>query len=144
MVAERQQRYPKGTYRLSLPRRGTQAGYSAVNLLTREHLSADSFWALMRAIDRDLDSTRFPQYTVKLRTWGGRAQTGPQAPAAWESSSRRLRPATAAEPPGAGGRPFLLQVIHRDNATWQGALQALDGSPMQPFASELELIQLIG
>ena len=143
MVAEREQRYPKGSYRLTVPKKGSQAGFSAVNLITRERLIASSFWALMRAIDRDLDRTRFPQYTVKLRTWGGKAAAHEQALNAGAGSSGTPQPVQALQEKTPEGG-FLLRVIHRDNATWQGALQKLDGSPMTPFASELELIKLLG
>lgn len=38
---------------------------------------------------------------------------------------------------------FLVTVNTRQNSTWQGWLDWMDGSPRQPFNSALELIRLI-
>ena len=42
-----------------------------------------------------------------------------------------------------GGDAFLIHVHHRQNATWQGSVQWLEGQKTKPFRSLLELITLM-
>ena len=40
-------------------------------------------------------------------------------------------------------RAFVVQILSRENATWQGTVTWLDGKKTQPFRSALELLRLI-
>ena len=42
-----------------------------------------------------------------------------------------------------GGATFLVRVLFRQNASWQGSIQWLDGKASRPFRSLLEMILLI-
>lgn len=42
-----------------------------------------------------------------------------------------------------GGATFLVRILFRQNATWQGTIQWLDGKTNRPFRSLLEMILLI-
>lgn len=42
-----------------------------------------------------------------------------------------------------GGESFLIRVQYQENATWQGAIQWLDGRKTQTFRSLLEMTMLI-
>ncbi|MCL2496363.1 MAG: hypothetical protein FWF04_02975 [Clostridiales bacterium] len=38
---------------------------------------------------------------------------------------------------------FIIHILARQNASWQGVLEWLDGQPRQVFKSELELVRLL-
>ena len=40
-------------------------------------------------------------------------------------------------------RAFVVQILSRENATWQGTVTWLDGKKTQPFRSALELLRLM-
>ena len=43
----------------------------------------------------------------------------------------------------AGRESFLIQVLDRQNATWQGTVTWTEGKREQPFRSALELLKLM-
>ncbi|QGU00284.1 hypothetical protein SYNTR_1690 [Candidatus Syntrophocurvum alkaliphilum] len=42
-----------------------------------------------------------------------------------------------------GGTTFLIRIYYRQNMSWQGVIQWLDGRKSMPFRSELEMIMLL-
>ena len=40
-------------------------------------------------------------------------------------------------------RTFVIHILNRQNATWQGTVTWLDGKQTRPFRSALELIRLM-
>ena len=40
-------------------------------------------------------------------------------------------------------KAFVVQILSRENATWQGTVTWLDGKKTQPFRSALELLRLM-
>lgn len=40
-------------------------------------------------------------------------------------------------------KAFVVQILSRENATWQGTVTWLDGKRTQPFRSTLELLRLM-
>ena len=40
-------------------------------------------------------------------------------------------------------KAFVVQILSRENATWQGTVTWLDGKQTRPFRSALELIRLM-
>lgn len=40
-------------------------------------------------------------------------------------------------------RTFVIHILNRQNATWQGTVTWLDGKRTRPFRSALELIRLM-
>lgn len=42
-----------------------------------------------------------------------------------------------------GGSTFLVRVLFRQNATWQGTMQWLDEKKSKPFRSLLEMVVLM-
>lgn len=137
MFVEKQERYPRGTYRVRISMRADNtravAGFHLVNLATGRHASSGTIWNLVRFIDEDIQSNKYPQSEIKYRSWGV------VAPGA----------ETRSEPPGkdaAGseGPTFVVQVLFRQNATWQGTVQWLEGRQTRQYRSVNELLRLIG
>lgn len=42
-----------------------------------------------------------------------------------------------------GRETFVVQILNRQNATWQGVITWTEGRQTQPFRSALEMIKLI-
>lgn len=42
-----------------------------------------------------------------------------------------------------GRETFVVQILNRQNATWQGVITWTEGRQTQPFRSALEMIRLI-
>jgi hypothetical protein len=138
MVAERQDRYPKGTDKVIFAcSGGNAAGYCLMNLFTGRCMRSDSIWDLIKSIERDLSENRFPQSAIRYRTWGAGAK--PAAPGA-------DRPAGGFGASGlqdTAGPTFIVRVLYRQNATWQGTVQWMEGRQTRPYRSVNELLSLM-
>jgi len=133
MIAERQQRYPKSTYRISVTGAiGNTAQYVICNLSSNHCSQFPSLWNLLQWIEQDIDQIGFPQNTFKYRTWGTGA-----AVARKNEGNIDIAPATAGSP------TFIIQVLYRQNATWQGTIQWVEGRQTLTFRSEYELLRLM-
>ena len=85
---------------------------------------------LLLGVDRLLDRDRFPQSFTEKRSF----LDIPEAP--------------AAEPPGGPGETgragtFLVRIMFRQNTSWQGTVNWLEGRRELSFRSVLELIGLL-
>lgn len=83
----------------------------------------------LQEMESILNSTGTPRSNTKIRTFGGN-----QIPSA-EPAPVKIRTGEQAT--------FLVQILFRQNATWQGSVTWLEGKREQRFRSVLELIQLI-
>ena len=86
-----------------------------------------------------MDAQKFPQAFQRIRTFA--PGSGPDVPAA-QTREEMTPQETVAAARGAQDT-FLIHVDTRQNATWQGAVDWLDGSPKQNFESILELIKFV-
>ena len=81
-------------------------------------------------MERTLDGMGLPQSFTTVRTFG--AATGQMPGAPQEADIRDGKLAT-----------FLVRVLFRQNASWQGSVVWMEGKREQSFRSVLELIFLI-
>ena len=111
--------------------------YDGVNDRPHLFLSMDDFFRIM---DREIDSHMYPQATVELRSFTadparkanrGRAMTMDKQ----KKTQQTIIPGQKAT--------FVVHVRCRQNATWQGSVDWLEGKNSQKFRSSLELIKLI-
>lgn len=137
MIAERTLRYPRSTY--SIEAHGAMAdgaSFTAQDLAEGHRHVFQSLWALLLWMEQSIDEHGSPQKMFKYRTWGRLAE------------STGLTGTERDEPPpppaGArGGATFIVQVLCRQNATWQGTIQWVQGRQSLNFRSEHELIRLM-
>lgn len=132
MVAEQQDRFPKGTYRLQIivgPDRAS--AYRLTNLATRRCYCCRSLYRLLNTLDRDLSENRYPQRAVQYRTWEVKKHM------------KDLNPEDTSLEPVAGSPTFVIRVLFRQNATWQGSIQWLEGKQTRQFRSEYEMLKLM-
>ena len=96
------------------------------------------FGGMLLQVEAVLDAQNFPQAFQRARSFAPR-QVG-TVPAA-DCLEDGMDPETVQAAQGAVGT-FLLYVITRRSATWQGFVDWLDGSPRQEYGSVLELLKL--
>lgn len=86
---------------------------------------------LLLEMEKLLDSMGFPEPFAKTRSFStARAERGAQHPGA--GSARKGALAT-----------FNLRILFRQNASWQGSIQWLEGRQEESFRSVLELLTLM-
>lgn len=136
MYAERQARFPKGTYKVQFSRRNGAREFHCVNLNTGARTVAVSVWEMLKAIEYDLASNRYPQNAVRYRSW--------MAPGGAAKQASGFAAAAKAPPPPPDSSPtFVMQVLFRQNATWQGTIQWIEGRQTKQYRSMNELLMLM-
>lgn len=90
-------------------------------------------------VDALLDVQKFPQAFQRIRSFTDK--NSPHVPAVLSKedmlSSEDVQAALGS------AATFMLQIFSRQNASWQGAIDWLDGSERQRFSSTLELLKLV-
>ena len=138
MVAERQARYPKGTYKVLFARNDDSTDFSVVNLYTGRQSKPHSIWEFINSIETDLSSNKFPQSAIQYRSWGAQPGTKPQRGLVLEMESAKNNDVISEGTP-----TFIIQVLYRQNATWQGTIQWLEGRQTKLYRSVNELLKLM-
>lgn len=90
-------------------------------------------------VDALLDIQQFPQAFQRIRSFTSKEQ--PSVPAVL--TMEEMNSHTADEALTDNGTAFLLYIFSRQNASWQGAVDWMDGSDRQLFSSTLEFMRLI-
>lgn len=136
MVAELILRWPRSTYRITVC-----GSLNAGEALAAQSLSSGqsrlfpSLWGLLRWIEQDIDDSGYPQKMFQYRTWGRKG-------AKMTDRNEELDPQATREEP-IGGATFIVQVLCRQNATWQGTIQWVQARQTQTFRSEYEMLRLM-
>lgn len=138
MVAERQARYPKGTYKVLFARSDGNTDFSVVNLYTGRQSKPHSIWEFINSIETDLSSNRFPQSAIQYRSWGAQSEAKPQRGLVLDMESKKSGNVIPE-----GNSTFIIQVLYRQNATWQGTIQWLEGRSTRLYRSVNELLKLM-
>ncbi len=140
MFVEKQERYPKGTYKvlitlqMSVPH--TVQGFRVVNLMTGYQIRSNTPWDLVRAIEDDIMASKFPQNQTRYRTWGA-------GPPALVNLRDRKAEALEAQAENTKTLTFIVKVLYFQNATWQGSVQWLEGRQARHYRSVNELLRLM-
>lgn len=141
MYVEKQERYPKGTYKvlitLQMSEPHTVQGFRVVNLMTGYQVRSNAPWDLVRAIEDDILVSKYPQNQTRYRNWG----LG--APALARSQARKAD-APEIQIENAKILTFIVKVLYYQNATWQGSVQWLEGRQTRQYRSVNELLRLMG
>jgi hypothetical protein len=111
--------------------------YDGVNEQARPFGSIDEFFRIM---NNEYDSHMFPQATVELRSFVPSAKNTNPKERATAMDKKKMTEQTII--PGQKAT-FVVHVKCRQNATWQGSVDWLEGRSSQQFRSSLELIKLM-
>lgn len=94
--------------------------------------------ALLLQLDALMDEQRFPMAYQRIRTFTREKPEYPQGGAPEDAMSAQAVAQAKGERATA-----LLRVITRQNATWQGDVDFLDGAGPIAFSSDLEFLKLL-
>ena len=94
----------------------------------------DTLTEMLKICDRCLSCMGGPQHTHRLRAFGGNLEKEEISPMEFNGTG----PWQPDEP-----NTFIIRVQHRQNASWQGSVQWVEGGKEQHFRSALELIKLM-
>jgi hypothetical protein len=97
---------------------------------------------LLLQIEELLDEQNFPRAFQKKRTFGKAAQKHAASAMDNEGEGETMGAEQVDQVRGAVAT-FALNVITRQNTSWQGYLDLLDGSAKKAFNSDLELLSMI-
>jgi hypothetical protein len=110
----------------------------------KEPLAFDSTSDLLLKIENLMDDQDFPRAFQRKRTFSGKGPAKTQGrPAKPERDERENMDAETVNQARGKISTFALNVITRQNTSWQGYLDWLDGSDRQAFNSDLELLSMI-
>lgn len=90
-------------------------------------------------VDTLLDAQNYPQSFMQIRSFTGKSER--DVPAA--RSKEELTDAQDVNAERGACATFILQIRSRRNATWQGDIDWLDGSPRERFDSILAMVKLL-
>ncbi len=95
---------------------------------------------MINGLDAYFDEMDFPQAYNRYRTFDDASQ--PSVPAGGKEPVQKLDEQIFTTKTG-GKATFVLQVLFRQNSTWQGAITWTEQQKTQRFRSTLELIKLM-
>lgn len=110
-----------------------QDGVLAGRFYNPSHEQCHSFQSLTQFLvemEQRLDAMAFPQSFAAIRTFS--SGTGTVVP--WHNNVQNMQGELAT---------FAIRILFRQNASWQGSVNWLEGRKEQSFRSVLELIFLI-
>lgn len=137
MVVEQQALYPRGTYEIQFNRAQGAAECRIVNLHTGALFRACSAWDMVGCMENDLSDSKFPQSAVQYRSWG-------IPPCRCSLDGPNQNGGKGGLPQGPPGPTFVVKVLFRQHATWQGTVQWIEGRQYRQFRSLNELLALMG
>jgi hypothetical protein len=143
MIAEKPERYPRGTYKLLLTKHldspDAISGFHLVNLATGCRVQSNMVWDLVRFIEDDISNNRYPEYTIRYRTWSTKQDNGYK----WTDTYDAYGINRTMDNTEMIISSFLLRIMHQQNATWQGTLQWIESMQTRQYRSVNELLSLI-
>lgn len=91
---------------------------------------------LIERTDALFDSISFPQASTRIRELVKTERIKKETP-------EKVTTAQSVAEHRGGRGTFLMQVQYRQNSSWQGEVEWLEGAEIQRFKSELELLKIL-
>lgn len=120
------------------------------NPFLKREAAFQGVYSLLKNLEWIFDALDFPQATHVTRVFN---LARPDTNKAMQATGQKYRKQVSevveevatheikAEPDGKG--TFIIRVLYRQNATWQGSIQWVEGKKTQNFRSDLEMLKLI-
>ena len=117
---------------------GSRAGGQVFSQRLTEPLAFSDLGGLLLQLEALLERQNFPQASQRMRSF---TKEPPEHPAGLLPQG--AMPEETVE--GARGEKatFVLRILTRQNATWQGVLEWLEGEQRNNFSSDLEFLKLL-
>lgn len=115
---------------------------------TVEHLpsrAARCFYSALEMVlllESKMNTHGFPQPATARRAWGGGWPRGSAGEGEGEVETMQ-RYESKKIAPARGNPTFFVRIHYRQNSTWQGSIQWLEGRSTRYFRSALEMIMLM-
>lgn len=90
-------------------------------------------------VDALLDAQKYPKAFQRIRSFTDKSL--PEVPAV--QTKEELRAAEEVEAVFGAVTTFSLHIFYRQNSTWQGSIDWLDGTEKQQFNSTLEFLKFV-
>ncbi|MEI7885075.1 MAG: hypothetical protein WCI30_06960 [Clostridia bacterium] len=115
------------------------ADYNISGILYNEYyqltMSFQGIREFFSSLEQFFDSVNFPQHTHQHRSFGAPSDKEKVVPIPLQKGIHSPKTGKKAT--------FTMHVQFRQNATWQGTLQWLEGKQTERFRSELEMLKLM-
>lgn len=131
--------HQNGVFRICVDRlEENQAGGRVFSRRLTAPMAFSGLGGLLLQLEALLEQQNFPQAFQRMRSFTGET---PEYPSGLLPEG--AMPAEEVE--GARGEKatFVLHILTRQNATWQGVLEWLEGERRDRFSSDLELLNLL-
>lgn len=124
--------------------------FSSENLELSGYLYSDYFeascefktaWEMVDILERLYNRLSFPQAGFEFRSFEDKGSKNARTEVGLVSNTRHDQNEAAAEQ--SSNATFVVRVQFRQNATWQGTVDWLDGKKTKHFRSTLELLKLM-
>ncbi|WP_242979864.1 hypothetical protein [Eubacterium ramulus] len=102
----------------------------------KEPLKFSNIIRMIETADKFFDQIKFPQSATQIRSFEKKEPTMEAVP------EKVCIPQEVLEKRGAKGT-FLLNVKYRQNSSWQGVIQWVEGDLTYSFSSVLELLKIL-
>ena len=103
---------------------------------SKEPLKFSNIIRMIETADGFFDQIKFPQSATQMRSFEKRVPVMESVP------EKVCTPQEVLEKRGTKGT-FLLNVKYRQNSSWQGVIQWVEGDVTYPFSSVLELLKIL-
>ena len=131
--------HQNGVIRICVDRlEGNRAGGRVFSQRLTAPMSFSDLGGLLLQLEALLERQNFPQAFQRMRSFTSEAPEYPAGP---------VPPGGMSGETGGGGKggeaTLVLRILTRQNATWQGVLEWLEGEQRNNFSSDLEFLKLL-
>ena len=131
--------HQNGAIRICVDRlEGNRAGGRVLSQRLTAPMAFSDLGSLLLQLESLLEQQNFPQAFQRMRSF---TKETPEYPAGLLPEDA-MAAETVAEARGETAT-FVLRVLTRQNATWQGVLEWLEGERRDSFSSDLEFLKLL-
>lgn len=127
--------YPKGSYVLRICKNNDNEDLQGYIFFPAQSktVSFISVWNMLKQIEEDIITNRYPQSTFELRKWSKKSaeESGVKKQVKEELNLDKIL------------GNFLIQVQYCQNATWQGTIHWMEGRQTKAFRSQFEMLKLM-
>ena len=131
--------HQNGAIRICVDRlEGNRAGGRVLSQRLTAPMAFSDLGSLLLQLESLLEQQNFPQAFQRMRSF---TKETPEYPAGLLPEGA-MAPEAVASARGEAAT-FVLRVLTRQNATWQGVLEWLEGERRDSFSSDLEFLKLL-
>lgn len=133
-------KYTKGTYKVLYIHENNIIHFQIVNLYTNQQYYVHTLWDIVKQIEDDTVTNKYPQSTVTYRIWRNVKGNDKYIYTNNIINSNCLNFCPISD---FIGPTFIISILAKQNATWQGTIQWIEGQQVRQYRSTNELLKLM-